>query len=273
MEGWIKLHRSILESKQFAHENHLKVWIWLLCKAAIKTRHLTIKTGKGSRVVTIERGQLIFGRHKAEQELKIDGSTIYTIIQAFVKDNCIFVEPNNQFSIISIIKFDDFQDDTRFEDFEIIEDITTEKQPISSQVAANQQPRSSHVTHNNKVNKVNKVEKVKKEQPILFRESVYFDFDLFKMQFFGIAKYEVLSLEDYHENALNWSNGKGEKRLDWIATVKNWMNRDLKNKTSTNGTAKINGSANGFTHKSERANESYREIRAADKGTGEHPYD
>ena len=34
MEGWIKLHRSIIDSAVFSDADVLKVWIWLLCNVA-----------------------------------------------------------------------------------------------------------------------------------------------------------------------------------------------------------------------------------------------
>ena len=77
MEGFINLHRTLLDSMIFSSQTGLKIWIWLLLKASYRKRHVSLKIGKGETTVTIERGQLLFGRYKAEEELGIDGSTIY----------------------------------------------------------------------------------------------------------------------------------------------------------------------------------------------------
>lgn len=137
------MHRSILTSKQFVKETDLKIWIWLLCKASFSIRHITVKIGKGTQIITINRGQLIFGRHKAEEELRIDGSTIYRTLQRFQDDKAILIEPNNQYSIIEILQFNDYQEDTQIHDFEILEDRTTNEQPMNNQRAGNDQPLNS----------------------------------------------------------------------------------------------------------------------------------
>ena len=73
MEGWIRLHRDILDSDVFASQKMLKIWVWCLCKANFKDRIIPLKIGRGETLVKVKRGQFIFGRFKAEEELFIDG--------------------------------------------------------------------------------------------------------------------------------------------------------------------------------------------------------
>lgn len=171
MDGWLKLHRSVLDCKQFANPYELKIWVWMLCKASITDRYISLKVGKGLQSISLKRGQLIFGRNKAESELKIDASTIYRIIQRFQEDGAIIIESNNQYSIITITHFNNFQDSTIDEDFDIIEDVTsneqamnnqrtTNEQPMSRERTANEQQTNSKRTHNKKVNKVKKADTV-----------------------------------------------------------------------------------------------------------------
>lgn len=154
MQGWIKLNRDILESKIFANPNDLKIWIWLMCKASTVDRFVSLKIGKGSTTVELKRGQMIFGRHKAEQDLKIDGSTIYRTLQRFADEQAIFIKANNQFSIITVNDFIESQTFAEVENFEI-EEIeqpmnnqseqvrTTNEQPTNKQRATNEQPTNT----------------------------------------------------------------------------------------------------------------------------------
>lgn len=107
--AFIKIDREILSSYCFANPNHLKVWIWLLVKANFKKTFASLKIGKGYITVKVERGQLIFGRFKAEEELGLDGSMIYRILQKFEEQEQIKIEANNQYSIITICKYDVYQ--------------------------------------------------------------------------------------------------------------------------------------------------------------------
>lgn len=69
--------------------------------------------------------------------------------------------------------------------------------------------------------------KVKVNRQTLFSETEYLDIENFKAAFIG-TQYEEANFAYYHEVIKNWSDSKGEKKLNWIATAKNWMARDLK---------------------------------------------
>lgn len=110
--SYIKLHRDIIESYCFSDSNALKVWIWLLLKANYKKSFLTIKSGRGQTTIELNRGQLIFGRNRAESELGIHSSSIYRIMQKFQDLEQIIIEPNSHYSVITICKYDDYQGDS-----------------------------------------------------------------------------------------------------------------------------------------------------------------
>ena len=61
----------------------------------------------------------------------------------------------------------------------------------------------------------------------LFSESPFFEFQKFESAFTG-TDYEVADLRIYYESVKNWSESEGAKKLDWVATARNFMLRDLK---------------------------------------------
>lgn len=161
MAGWLKLHRSIIESTQFANPIDLKIWVWLLCKAAICEKLVTLKVGRGHTSVRLQRGQVLFGRHKAEELLCIDGSTIYKVLQRMEIDKCISIQSNNQYSIITIKNYNDFQS-VESDEFEIIDEVvTTKEQPKNNQVTAAEQPSNSGVTQYKNDNNQGELKKTK----------------------------------------------------------------------------------------------------------------
>ena len=109
MSDWIKIHRSILNSYAFANPVSLKIWTWMLLKANYKPSYIPLKVGKGTISLKVERGQFVFGRFKAEEELGIDGSTIYRQLKKFEELEQIKIEPNNQYSIITVCNYDFYQ--------------------------------------------------------------------------------------------------------------------------------------------------------------------
>jgi hypothetical protein len=77
--------------------------------------------------------------------------------------------------------------------------------------------------------KETKVNKTKvKDIPILFRDSIYNDIEVFSASFLG-TQYEGANFNFYYEKVKNWSDSKNNKKVDWIATAKNWMADDMAN--------------------------------------------
>jgi len=79
----------------------------------------------------------------------------------------------------------------------------------------------------NKNKNDNKSGSKEKTQPHLFSESPYFIFEEFEKQFDN-TDYAVANLKLYYESVKNWAESKGAKKLDWIATARNFMLGDLK---------------------------------------------
>lgn len=148
-EGSILLARGILNSQVFAHQTALKIWIWCLCRATFKERFVSVKIGKGETTVKLKPGEFIFGRFKAEEELGIDGSTIYKWMQKFANPDfgMIKIESNSQYSIISICNWQTYQQINGRK-------VTTKEQPKNNQVTTEEQPSNT----NNKDNNGNNVE-------------------------------------------------------------------------------------------------------------------
>ena len=136
MAGWVKVHRQLLESEIFANSKALKIFLWLILKANIKTRFVPLKIGAGDSAVKIEYAQLLFGRFKAEEELGIDGSTIYKWLKKMEEMTMILIQSNSHYSIITICNFELYQG---VDDIEV----TTEEQPSNSRVTTEEQPSNT----------------------------------------------------------------------------------------------------------------------------------
>jgi hypothetical protein len=144
MDGYFKVHRKILDSQVFAHQTALKIWVWCMAKVTFKERFVSVKVSRGETLVKINPGQFIFGRFKAEDELGIDGSTIYKWIQKFASPefSMITIESNNQYSVITLCNWQQYQNTDE-------EEVTTKEQPCNNGVTTEEQPCNT----NNKDNK------------------------------------------------------------------------------------------------------------------------
>lgn len=107
--GFIKLHRDIVNHWIFSYDKILKVWIWLLCKAQWQDKTISLNNNTGLCVIHLKRGQVLFGRNISCQELKIKPSSLYRYINVLQKQKIISIKTNNKYSIITICNYDKYQ--------------------------------------------------------------------------------------------------------------------------------------------------------------------
>lgn len=105
MEGYIKLHRKLLNNRIFKNEKLLKVFIWCLLKASHKEHEQTI----GRQVIKLMPGQFIYGRTQAAAELKIKPSTLNDCISDMKTNSVIDIKTNNKYSLITLVNWDFYQ--------------------------------------------------------------------------------------------------------------------------------------------------------------------
>lgn len=108
MSNFIKLNRNLLVSDTFSNPVTLKVWIWLLLKAAWQNKTVSTPNGRGYIDVKIQRGELIFGRKISSQDLGLSESALYRQIQKLKDMGNIEITPNTHYSIITICKYNSY---------------------------------------------------------------------------------------------------------------------------------------------------------------------
>ena len=124
MEGWVKLHRKLLESPVFQNEKLLKVFIWCLLKAS----HAEHAELVGLQKVSIHPGQFVYGRHKAAEELKIKESTLYKYMMWLKDEEILNIQSNNKFSVVTVANWDLYQTDEPKSNSKSSSKVTTKEQ-------------------------------------------------------------------------------------------------------------------------------------------------
>jgi hypothetical protein len=222
-KGYILLSRNILESDVFASQKLLKIWVWCLCKANFKDRNVPLKVGKGETIVKLKRGSFIFGRNKAEDELFIDGSTIYKSIKKLEEMEMIEILSNNQYSIITICKYDTYQDIINYK-------VTSKEQPSSNQVTTKEQP-SNTTKSLNTLNNDNKESTYRSFKHLSLSIS---DFEKLKLN------YTQSQIDGVLESIENYRNNKNYVSL--YLTAKKWLEKEYPktNNENPNGIGRTN---------------------------------
>ena len=101
MEGYIQLHRQMLEWEWYKDANTARVFIHLLLKA-------NWKKGKW-RGIEIDRGQLVTSRAHLAKECRISEQSVRTALTHLKSTGEITIETTNRYSLITIAKYDKYQ--------------------------------------------------------------------------------------------------------------------------------------------------------------------
>lgn len=233
MQGWIKLHRKLLEWEWFSEPKTLSVFIYLL---------LSARRNDGSwRGIEIKTGELITSFGKIAEDTGLSIQEVRTAIYKLTGTHEITSRATNKYTIITISNYESYQD---IEDSEQQANQQAEQQ--AEQQTTNKQSNKQSTTNKNIKNNKNdkkeendippqtdlfgetpkKKQKGKKEGACLFENSKYHDFTIFEKEF-DKPEFAGIDIYYYYQAISDWSASGGKKKHDWIATARNWMRSDM----------------------------------------------
>lgn len=139
-KGFIYLHRKILKSSVCKNTNVFAVWIWCLLKAT----HVAYKIPFGSTDIELQPGEFVTGRKVASKELHISPQTYRTCITYLKSTNRITTKSTNQFTIISIVNWKEYQNKPTNKSTRKL----TNDQPTANQRLTTNNNNNNNITNN-----------------------------------------------------------------------------------------------------------------------------
>lgn len=103
--GWIKLHRAILENPICKKP----VWAWLWVVLLLKANHAKNNMIWNGGVVQIKEGQFVTGRKELSKETGIPESTIEDILKYLETRHQIRQQKTSKYRLITIVNWETFQ--------------------------------------------------------------------------------------------------------------------------------------------------------------------
>lgn len=205
LNGWISLHRQMIEWEWYTDANTCRVFLHCLLKA-----NHTEKTWRG---IAIKRGQFLSSYDSIASELKLTRQKVRTSIGKLKVTNEITIVSNPQSTMFTVVQYDKYQTATGE---------ATNDQPTINQRITNKQPtdnqRVTTTNNDNNVNNDNKVNKVTKRfvKPDLKSVSAY------------MSERNCIDSDQQADKFLNYYDSNGWKvgrnpMKDWKAAVRNWL--------------------------------------------------
>lgn len=99
--GWIKLHRKILDWEWFTSPSTLQLFIYLLLRAN--------KEDKKWRGILIKRGQLVTSVATISEETKLSTQQVRTSLNRLKSTNEITSKATNRFTLVTVCKYESYQ--------------------------------------------------------------------------------------------------------------------------------------------------------------------
>ena len=124
MEGWIKIHRKILDWEWWDKPEMIKLLIMFICKANIED-----KTWHG---LLIKRGQFVTSLDSLKIESGFSIQKIRTCIKRFENTQELTIKSTNKYSIVTICNYESYQLSESYNQ-------QAEQQSINKQTTNNQQ--------------------------------------------------------------------------------------------------------------------------------------
>ncbi|EMA1800134.1 DNA replication protein [Cronobacter turicensis] len=104
--GFVSIHRQFMDSRLYKDSQAVHLWVHLILKA--NHEDAVVNTDVGS--ITVERGQMITGRPTLVSETFIPDNKVKSLLRSFEAKGMITVTSmQKKFSLITIVKYDDFQ--------------------------------------------------------------------------------------------------------------------------------------------------------------------
>lgn len=226
MDGYICLHRKILDSSVFQDETLLKIWIWCLCKASYKDRDIIV----GNTPVKIRQGQFVYGKKKAAAELKIPETTVYRKMKLLQELSMIVLKVDRKWTVVTVENWAFYQND---------EPRVNRERTNCGLIAERSRTNCGLIADtNNKVYKDNNVNKDKKVNKVKNISTVSKDTVCSEPAQSSNTKYETEYINDYSlplndgtfytptdEKITEWMNVfPGVKTLQEFRKMRLWLN-------------------------------------------------
>ena len=193
MEGWIKLHRSLLDHFVAQDGDMFLLWVRMLLMA----NHKDNKFPVGNKIIEVKRGQLMTSRKTLSEKTGIQESKIERILKLLKSEHQIEQQSFSKFRLISITNYESYQGD---------------EQQTNSKRTANEQ----QVNTNKNVKKVNNEKKKGFTPPALPDVQRYITEKQYSVN--------AGNFIDFYSSK-GWMVGSN-KMKDWKACVRTWQNRE-----------------------------------------------
>lgn len=172
MQGFVSVHRKMMNNPLWSDPHYLKLWMYCLFQASHKEHEQLV----GNKMITLQRGQFVTGRFSLAEDLnhgmkpkqKLNERTWFRYLNNLEKWGMLTIKTTNKYSVVTIDKYDFYQTPGNQYDQQT-------DQQLSNKSPSNDQQMSTNNNGNNGNNENKKSPKqVYDEDSLYFKMADYF---------------------------------------------------------------------------------------------------
>lgn len=219
--GFITLHRQILDWEWYKNTNTKVLFLHLLLNANFREASF-----EGHK---ISRGQLVTSLSSLSSETGLSVRQVRVSLDHLIMTGEVTSKSYPRYRIITIVRYNDYQDDDKLNDSQMTSDTSTKRQADDRLMTSKRQANDKLMTTIEQGNKDNKETRITMEQDKSvsakrFTPPTPEDLHTF-CQENGITIDEDRFMNYYQSNG--WKVGRNSMK-DWKATARNWARQDQK---------------------------------------------
>jgi hypothetical protein len=127
-QGYVCVWRKLKDSFFYADSEAVHLWVHLLISANHKDKSFLFN---GKKIV-VKRGQFITGLNKLQAETKISQNKIYRVLNVLKSEKLIEKQSNNKFSIITILNYNEHQNNEKLNEKPVENKRKTNEKPVET---------------------------------------------------------------------------------------------------------------------------------------------
>ena len=190
MEGWIKIHRKLIDAPWFSKSEYVHLWLYLLLKANHRDQEIFV----GNEKVLLKRGQLLTSRHKLSEVVHVQENKIYRILKCFENEHQIEQHKTRKYTVISIVNYDAYQKSEQDNEQQMNNKRTTDEQQMNTN---KNDKNDNNIIY---INLFNKYKKQIEEEPnrvvqIISRMKETTDYEMLTLEEQDNLFYDLMSID------------------------------------------------------------------------------
>ena len=129
MDGWIKLHRKMLDNPVVCKDaDYVAIWVHILLSAT----HEDYETWFNGKTVTLHAGQVVLGRQVLSQKYRVSESKVQRILSCLESEQLIEQQTTRHGRLISVVKWERYQKTEQQNEQQLNNKRTTTEQQLNT---------------------------------------------------------------------------------------------------------------------------------------------